>query len=449
MYPIELSGTVLTGTSISNSDKYKYVEITSGLGYLGSLVSFPNAAYVIIDGIKTNYSINTAESKIYDFLPVIEELTLTNVAFNNTVLDFRNCNRLRKLDLRGCSKISSVIFPEGRSLSKVILPACIKSISILNNPNLSEIEFENGTKLTNLTINCSGISSEFDVTSLIRTYFDFSNAELLKLTGERTLDLDVVTSISTLGSKANLIGTYTILNTEGYPADISYQLKKDLVNSFGDIDSSKNPVDFIYTRTPLSHAVFEEVVYGCRYVEGSDNIFYPFDSIYFKKGNDVVITDGALDITYSLSSNAPATIDPFTGAVAVTGNSTTEYDYSVVIKSKEAGDIPISGKIHFGYREPKIGDYAYADGTFSKTLIKSKTVVGMVFAKKVNESDTSKLDLLVLGTDTVDGMCGPDWYTYNKRFQIDKTNGLNQSKVYELLTNLFYPNPSTDSPPLS
>lgn len=452
LYPIELSSTVLTGTSISNSDQYKYIEITSGLGYLGSLVSFPNAAYVIIDGVKTNYSINTAEIKVYDFLPVIEELTLTNVAFNNTVLDFRNCNRLRKLDLSGCSKISSVIFPEGGSLSEVILPACIKSISILNNPNLSEISFENGTKLTNLTINCSGVSSEFDVTSLIRTYFDFSNAELLKLTGSRTLDLDVVTSISTLGSKANLIGTYTIINEAGDPADISYQLKKDLVNSFGDIDSSNNLVYFVYTSSPInkSYAVYEEIVYGCRYVEGSDNTFYPFDSIYFTKGNDVVITDGALDITYSLNSKAPASIDPSTGAVLVTGNSTTEYDYSVVIKSKEAGAITISGKIYFGYREPEIGDYAYADGTFSKTLIKSKTLVGMVFAKKVNESDTSKLDLLVLGTDTVDGICGPDYYTYNANmFQIDKTNGLNQSKIYELLTSLFYPDSSTDSPPLS
>ena len=181
-----------------------------------------------------------------------------------------------------------------------------------------------------------------------------------------------------------------------------------------------------------------------------DNKWYEIKFDKNTKGNDVVITDGALDITYSLNSKAPAIIDPSTGAVAVTGNSTTEYDYSVVIKSKEAGAITISGKIYFGYREPEIGDYAYADGTFSKTLIKSKTLVGMVFAKKVNGSDTSKLDLLVLGTDTVDGMCGPDYYTYNANmFQIDKTNGLNQSKVYELLTSLFYPDPSTDSPPLS
>jgi hypothetical protein len=451
LYPIELNGTVLTGTSLSNSDQYKYIEITSGLEYLGSLVSFPNAAYVIIDGVKTKYSINLSEIKIYDFLPVIEELKLTNVSFNNTVLDFRSCNRLRKVDLSGCSKIESVIFPEGGSLTEVILPSCIKSVSILNNPNLREISFENGTKITSLSINCDGISSEFDVTSLIRTYFDFSNAQLLKLTGGRDLDLDIVTLISTLGLKANLLGTYTILDENKEPANISYQLKKDLVTSFGDIDSKNNDTYFIYTPSPLNEtsAVYEEVIYGCRYVEGSDNTYYPFEGIYFTKGNDVVISDGILDITYSLNSKAPADIDSVTGEVKVRGNSITDYDYTVVVRSKENGPITIKGKIYFGYREPEIGDYAYADGTFSKTLIKNKTLVGMTFAKKVNGSDTSKLDLLVLGTDTVNGICGPDYYTHNNgMFNVDKTNGVNQSKVYNLLTTLFYPEMAKENPPL-
>ena len=107
-------------------------------------------------------------------------------------------------------------------------------------------------------------------------------------------------------------------------------------------------------------------------------------------------------------------------------SSTSEYGYTVTIESDEAGSIIIKGKIYFGYREPEIGDYAYADGKFSKTLIKNKTLVGMLFAKKVNASDKSKLDLLVLGTDTVTGICGPDYYTYNQgRFNIDKDNGSN------------------------
>ena len=451
LYPIELNGTVLTGTSLSNSDQYKYIEITSGLEYLGSMVSFPNAAYVTIDGVKTKYSINQAEIKIYDFLPVIEELSLTNVSFSNSVLDFRNCNRLRKIDLSGCSKIESIIFPEGVSLSEVVLPSCIKSISILNNPNLQEISLENSTQIINLSINCDGISSQFDVSSLIRNYFDFANAQLLKLTGDRNLDLDVVTLISTLGLKANLLGSYTILNENKEEANISYQLKKDLVASFGNIDSVNNSTYFIYDHTPLDDdsVVYEEVVYGCSYTEGDANIYYPFDGIYFTKGNDVLISGSRLNIKYALDSTAPAEINTETGEVKVKGNSTSEYGYTVTIESDEAGLIIIKGKIYFGYREPEIGDYAYADGKFSKTLIKNKTLVGMLFAKKVNASDKSKLDLLVLGTDTVTGICGPDYYTHNQgRFNIDKDNGSNQSKVYNLLTSVFYQDMANENPPL-
>jgi hypothetical protein len=113
MYTLDLAGPTLTGFALSNSNKYKYLEITEGLDYLRSLLSLNSAAYLIIDGVKTNYKINIVDLQVYKFLPVIEELTLTNVQFNNTVIDFRNCNRLRKLNLSGCSKIESVILPEG------------------------------------------------------------------------------------------------------------------------------------------------------------------------------------------------------------------------------------------------------------------------------------------------------------------------------------------------
>lgn len=450
VYPITMTGGSLTGFALSNSNQYKYLEVTEGLDYLTSLFSLSNAAYLTIDGSKTNYSINTVNLVVYNFLPVIEELVLTNVPFNNTTLDLRNCNRLRKLDLSGCSKISSIIFPEGGKLTEVILPSCIKSLSIINNPSLSSISFEDGTSLTSLTINCQGVSSTFDVNELIRDYYDFSNAQLLKLTGGCNLDIDVITSISTLGSKANLQGTYSILDEDGEKASISYQLKKDLVKSFGNIDDESNLVYFVYTSEPLSksYAVYEELIYGCRYVSGSDNTFYPFESIYFTKGNDVIVnSDGTLDITYSLDSKAPASVDSLTGEVVVTGNSTSEYTYTVIVNSNEAGPITISGKIYFGYHEPEVGDYAYADGTFSATLITSKTLVGMIVAKKTN-SDTSKLDLIILGKDTVSGICGPDYYTYNNYvFNTEYSDGLNQSKVYNLLTQLFYPGSST--PPLT
>ena len=454
VYPISLIGPTLTGFAITNVDKYKYLEITEGLDNLVSLMTLSGAAYLIIDGSQTNYRITSAEIIVYNHLPVIEELLLTNVQFNNTTLDFRNCNRLRKLDLSGCSKIQSIILPEGGKLSEVILPSCIKSISILNNPNLKSITFEDGTKLNSLSINCNGVSSEFDINNLIRNYYDFSDPILLKLTGGCDLDLDVITSISILGKSVSLQGTYRVVE-EGEKVAISYQLKKDLVKSFGNIDDISNVTYIDYESDTLSktYAVYEQIIYGCSYTAGSDNAFYPFDSIYFTKGNDVLINnDGTLNITYWLDSKAPASVDSVTGEVIVNGNATTEYDYLVTIYSKEGGAIKVEGKIYFGYREPEVGDYAYADGTFSKTYINSKTLVGMIYAKRNNMQDSSKFDLKILGTKTVSGVCSPDYYMYaNRVFDLNYTAGKNQNKIFNVLTQLFYEDQTTSSstPPLT
>lgn len=453
VYPITLTGPTLTGFAISNTNQYKQLEITEGLKNLVSLPVLTGVADLTIDGVKTDYRITTAEIEVYKYLPVIEELSLTNVQFNNTVLDFRNCNRLRKLDLSGCSNIESIILPEGRRLTEVILPSCIKSISILNNPNLSSITFETGTKLTNLSINSKGVSAQFDINDLIRKYYDVTNAQLLKIVGDATLDLDVVTSISIVGNKASLSGKYLIVDN-GEKATISYQLKKDLVKSFGNIDSTDNTAYFEYESLTLSEPVYSEAVYGCKYTEGSDNSYMPFDSLYFNKGNDVVVnSDGTLDITYKLDTAAKnyADIDSLSGEVIVKGNNQgVGYGYTITVRSKTKGLINITGTIYFGYQEPAIGYYAYADGTFSPSVINSKTMIGMVFAKRVNKLDPSKLDLTILGTKTVTGSCSPDYYMYNNQtFNTTYPEGKNQEKVFNVLTQTLYPGASSSTPPLT
>lgn len=451
LYPISLTGPTLTGFAITNTDKYKYLEITQGLDNLTSLLTLSNAAYLIIDGSKANYKISSAEIPVYTNLPVIEELILTNVQFNDTTLDFRNCNRLRKLDLSGCSRIDAIILPEGGNLTEIVLPACIKSISILNNPSLKSITFEDGAKLNSLSINCQGVSPEFDINTLIRNYFNFEDAILLKLTGNCNLDLDVITSISLIGNNASLQGSYVIIENKE-KAVISYQLKKDLVVVFGNIDNVNNVTHFDYISDTLDEVVFSQELYGCSYTPNSNNTFYPFDNIYFGRGNDIEINpDGTLNITYWLDSKAPATVDSLTGELIVTNNSKDYFDYRVTFYSKTVGPIEVRGTIYFGYREPEVEDYAYADGSFSKTYIKSKTLVGMVYAKRVNE-DQSTIDLKILGNKTVSGLCSPDYYMRDgNKFDDKKTDGINQSKVFTLLTELFYVNnaTSTSIPPLT
>jgi hypothetical protein len=79
VYDIQLIGPTLTGFAISNSNQYKYLEITEGLDHLTSLISLKGVAYLTIDGVKTGYKINSPELVVYNNLPVIEELILTNV----------------------------------------------------------------------------------------------------------------------------------------------------------------------------------------------------------------------------------------------------------------------------------------------------------------------------------------------------------------------------------
>lgn len=440
LYDFTLSGQKLTGITLANSDKYEYLEITEGLQFLISLPRLLRAKYLIIDGAKTQYSITATEVSVYESLPVIEELHLTNVTFNNTVLDFRNCNRMKVLDLTGCTGIASVILPEGDKLKEVYLPACLKSLAITNNPRLEKLELESGTNLESLTLNVNQIGT-INVSDLVETYFDFNNAQLLKLTGTCNLSLTVVDRLSTLGSKCDLHGTYTIMNGES-KADISYQLKKNLVKSFGNIDSESNKVYFDYISSILVEGteVYEELIYGCNYVAGSDNIFYPFDSIYFKNGNDIVIReDGTLDITYKCSAGSSvALLDSETGKLILYKNGNSNYTYSVTFNSQRAGRITVNGEIYFGYREPEVGDFAYADGTFAKSYIGTKTLIGLVYAKRTNVTDTSKIDLAILSNRTITGVIAPDHYAYNGSFYTENVWGADQRKVYDLLQSSVF-----------
>ena len=440
LYSFEFSGQKLTGVNLSNSDKYGYLEITEGLQFLGSLPTLTRVNHLIIDGSKTQYEIANIDIVVYNYLPVIEELHLTNTAFTNSNLDFRNCNRLEVLDLTGCTGINSIILPEGNKLKHVKLPECIKSLAIINNPKLQLLELEDETKLNSLTLNCQGIG-QINVSNLIENYFDFNNAKLLKLQGDCDLQVSIVERMSVLGTKCDLHGHYTILNEEE-KANISYKLKKTLVKYFGNIDSDKNKVHFIFEHSPLNknYLKYDKELSGFKFVQGSDNIFYPFDAIDFTQGNGINInSDGTLNITYS--SNIPssvASLDPNTGQLILYKDSNNFHNFTVTFN----GSIQATGQIYIGYREPEVGDFAYSDGTFSPSYIDNKTLVGIIYAKR-NNIDNTKLDLAILSNKTVSGIISPDFYSRsNGTFNKEYDDGNNQAKVYNLLqSNIFINKP--------
>ena len=74
------------------------------------LPNLPNVKYLSIDGSTANYSVNTINIAVKDYIPIVETLAITNATFSNSILDFRNCNRLGIINLQGCIGINNIIF---------------------------------------------------------------------------------------------------------------------------------------------------------------------------------------------------------------------------------------------------------------------------------------------------------------------------------------------------
>jgi hypothetical protein len=131
----------------------------------------------------------------------------------------------------------------------------------------------------------------------------------------------------------------------------------------------------------------------------------------------VIKEDGTLDITYSCTAPiSVAYLDSDSGELRLYKKSELTYGYSVVFNSESAGKLqPITGEIEFVYKNPEVGYYAYADGTFSPptSYVKNRTLVGIVYAKQTNPLDSSKIDLAILSNNTVTGRIAPDLYTYD------------------------------------
>lgn len=441
------------GTYLNAGSKYKTLKVTQGLDYTHSLLALPNASSLVIDGSTSKYSITDSNIIVRNYLPVVENLVINNTVFANTVLDFRGCNRLETLNLSGCSGIADIIFPENNRLRSVYLPNDLKKLTLGKNPNLSNFVFAEGTFLTDISLDCSSFHSNFDYMDILNNRIDYTglNQFILKNTPAEGLKITEAVALRLAAIKKNskvtslIAGTYLITNrvekvdennntiyTWTSRTNIGYNTKKQLVQAFGNIDSETNNVVFRYTSSTLIRSSYKlpaEISVDAP----SGGVFKPFDGLYFTEGNNVGITStGLLNIKYTIE-NFPGSVDTATGVVTVTGNTNKYYNFSIRV-TLATGEVleAITGKLYLGYIEPAIGDYAYADGTFSSLYDAEKTLVGLVFQKQVINTG-QKWKLGILSNQTITDFAGPDYYSYtsdNKSF-----NDEDQMNIYSFMTN--------------
>ena len=324
-------------------------------------------------------------------LPVIEKLSLKNISLP-TELNLESFYKLQHLDLTG-SQVSNVVFPQTGLFVEAILPESIKTFEIYNNPKLSTVTFASTSNLQTIYIDGKKCSSfdiakfceELDAMSLTNvTLRDLQN---VRLTEEALYKL--------LVNNCDLTGEITIVESFGSTVSkkISFQTKQDLVNRFGDIVNGTNGIKINFEPEYIEQQFTcnSEATAFYDVKKGGTQVFTNLYGINVSSGNDVIIVPetnpfndkitGYLNIWYELEK--PVTnveVDSLTGNITLTGPAS---EATVIIRMKTSKGIELSNKtrISFSWKTPKIGDFAYVDGTFSSYYNSSKTLAGLVYAK--------------------------------------------------------------------
>lgn len=397
-------------SNISNNildvDTYKEVKITDGLACTSFFIGFTNAAKVEIVNVP-NYKIAGTYYKMSNYYPAVEELILNGINFTSgsTTLDFRNCSRLKRIDLSRCIGITSIIIPDNKNLETLILPQSITSLSLGYAPKLDTLTNVtlNNCKLTSLTIDAG---NAYLMHKILKENIGLRPETLIINNVKNNV---VWMPIAVLDSAmqfnyVNFTGTISVKETATSKlSEISWKTKELCAKKFGNIDStdSSQKVKVKYALKSISQIKVAELLN----IEGGSNVV-PSYKIQLN-GNDVKIDGNHLKFTYTLVNvDSSATIDEKTGNIN-TNNSPDGSEFTVTIKVKTDNGIFTSNtcKVTIGFRVPKLGDFAYPDGSFSSYYVPSENPFGFVYYSNSDGSDVRVMSLTCSSTQDAFGPC--------------------------------------------
>ena len=351
------------------------------------------------------FSANTGSDSLPLFQPpsltlncnVLEKLDLTNVRSLTTInLDSKHTPKLKEVILTG-TNIATVALPTGSRLTKIHYPAALTNLVITNNEGLQEVRFESLNNLETVDINCAKVG-QFNISNFCEQLITCPSLKSVTLRNlNNRISLNALEKLVLL--QARLTGKLTISNSENQLEAISYTDKINLVNLYGNIDSQSNSLYINYKET-VAYSVSCETevsVYGQGY---SGNPF----GLSLDGNNVALITEGGKvipDITYRFNSDVSdvATINNRTGVITLKQASSTKTTTAVITVRLKNGNILTSKTInvYFAWKAPEIGNFVYADGTYSSAYMTSKTLMGLIFA--LNKTNSTSGTAYIVGKE--------------------------------------------------
>ncbi len=368
-------GTVTGDTNV----RVAGVNYMRSLGNLGDISVNPNYSFPLSGERLTEFIAEPTgdaqfrPSSMSITAPLLERFSINGSDVGGTI-NLTGCTRLREVDLRS-TQISTARLPESERLESAFMPSLLSSMSLDNMPNLNRLTFEGYSYLQSLVIG-TNVGALDTLSVLVGCYLSSAPLTTLSLRNIDWLDVsgEVLSYLLTI-QNTSLTGQITTKENGNLPT-VTFDMKKQLIQRLGNVDDIESPdykgLKLNYNIRNITTASLS----GESYTHMAPKV-YQYTVI---PGN--AYQNGFQKITFSATDpayGAECSIDPVTGELDVQKLSalsdTITITCSILLTDGTVKEVQKQVGIYD--RPAVLGDFVFADGTYSDVDDPGKTVVGI------------------------------------------------------------------------
>ena len=302
---------------------------------------------------------------------------------------------IEKIDFRG-TPIVGIVIPETDTLTELHLPNTLRDLRLVNLPNIETFSIAGVESLETLHIDNASIDA-FDIVSQLYELYESGSTTLRQVT-LKGIDMTLTSGgfelLMWLAGLDNIVLTGVITLDDN--VRLTYEQKEQLVHAFGNIDSDDNPLRIHYyyhINDALEVSIFCNGIADVVHQTGQ----YQFHCIPMLSLQEQEYADYISTEEWILENNRYATIDE-NGLLTVTSLGTGANKPTAQLTLRAT---LINGKVltdtltlSFYDKEIELGDYVFADGTYSKTDYRTKTKMGICFLNEKGVKEICALTAL-------------------------------------------------------
>ena len=362
-------------------------------------------------------------------MPAVKKFVVNGDVYEGTSifigqLNLKNMWKLEEVDLTSTS-ITSLELPDNSNIHTLTVPDTIEVLNLTNHKYLTNLTYNSLTNVYKLTLKgCPGLDTLKILNDIIESGASLENVEITDINWEGV-------SYETL---KYLINVYNC-NLQGHikindDVVVGFDDKMSLLDKFGNIDDPENDLWIEYTRYTLS----DPSNVGIKgYSNVYENGMYQY-SLNYPSMTEGISGNDFVGVTWKLSSQKFGTIDEKSGVFMFKDDSTivNQNQRKITVECTVTRIIngqPVSFKtsktINLYQDLAKVGDYVYADGTYSSPsdYLGDKSIIGTCFYVD-GSKDPKTQKRLAVAREIIDaplswGLMPNDGYNYIDSYLVD------------------------------